>query len=386
MSTTIYLVRHAEAEGNVGRRCHGFYDSLLTRRGREQAEVVGKRFADEPIAAVYSSDLSRARSTARAIAAPHGLPVEQRPALREINMGEWEDKPWAELPVFHPELYDDWCNRPWLVRVPGGETIMEAGARALDEMRRIAREQGGKTVVVVSHGSAIRGILTLALGLQAEEMMQVGWGDNTCVAKLLFRNDGSIEVPYRNDNSHMPNELSTFYRLKWSDSKDVPASPQMWFRPVNWDDPADKSQALTFFHAIYWPTYGKDAYSDAQIEQRLRSFQSVTPDAVVFGMVDREIGGIIAINTQENRDTEIGEMGGTCIAEKFRGFGFGQQLMGHAVSTYRRLGKRVLQAIPAKHNPSGPAFYLHNDFVPTGEEVHTDAGDFVVLRRPLYDD
>lgn len=33
MSTTIYLVRHAEAEGNLGRRCHGHYDSMLTRRG-----------------------------------------------------------------------------------------------------------------------------------------------------------------------------------------------------------------------------------------------------------------------------------------------------------------------------------------------------------------
>lgn len=42
MSTTIYLVRHAEAEGNLGRRCHGHYDSMLTRRGLEQAEVVGQ--------------------------------------------------------------------------------------------------------------------------------------------------------------------------------------------------------------------------------------------------------------------------------------------------------------------------------------------------------
>ena len=52
MSTTIYLVRHAEAEGNLGRRCHGHYDSMLTRRGLEQAEVVGKRFADTYLDAV----------------------------------------------------------------------------------------------------------------------------------------------------------------------------------------------------------------------------------------------------------------------------------------------------------------------------------------------
>ena len=382
MSTTIYLVRHAEAEGNIGRRCHGQYDSLLTRRGLEQAKVVGERFRKEPIDAVYSSDLWRARHTALAIAEPHGLPVIERKALREIDMGEWEDKAWAELPVVQPELYDTWCNRPWLCRAPGGETIMESGVRALEEMRRIARDEDGKTVVVVSHGSAIRGILTRALGLRDDEMMQVGWGDNTCVAKMIFHDDGSIEIPYRNDNSHLPKELSTFYSLKWSDSVDVPASPQMWFRPVNWDDAADKAMALDLFHQIYWPTYGKDTYTDAQIEARLRGFQSVTPDAVSFGMVDREIGGIIAINTLENRDTEIGEMGGTCILEKFRGFGFGPQLIGNAVSVYRRMGKKMLQATPAKHNPGAANFYQRNGFEPVGE--YTDeCGEFFILRRNI---
>ena len=70
MSTTIYLVRHAEAEGNLGRRCHGHYDSMLTQRGLEQAEVVGKRFADTYLDAVYSSDLWRARFTAMASRPP----------------------------------------------------------------------------------------------------------------------------------------------------------------------------------------------------------------------------------------------------------------------------------------------------------------------------
>lgn len=382
MSTTLYLVRHAEAEGNIARRCHGQYDSLLTKRGLEQAQVVGARFAAEPIDAVYSSDLWRARHTAMAIAEPHHLPVIERKALREIDMGEWEDKAWAELPVFQPELYDTWCNRPWLCRAPGGETIMEAGTRALEEMRRIAREQNGKTVVVVSHGSAIRGILTRALGLPDEEMMQVGWGDNTCVAKMIFHDDGSIDIPYRNDNSHLPENLSTFHALKWSDSVDVPISPQMWFRPVDWDNETDKAVAVDLFHQIYWPTYGKDTYTDEQIEARLRGFQSVTPEAVSFGMVDQEIGGIIAMNTLEHRDTEIGEMGGACIVKKYRGCGFGPQLIGNAVSVYRRMGKKVLQSTPAKHNPGASAFYERNGFEPVGE--YTDeCGTFLIVQRNI---
>lgn len=382
MNTTIYLVRHAEAEGNIGRRCHGQYDSLLTKRGLQQAEIVGARFQNTPLDAVYSSDLWRARHTAMAIAAPHGLPVQERRALREIDMGQWEDKAWAELPVFHPDLYDTWCNRPWLCRAPGGETIMEAGIRALKELHRIAQENVGKTAVVVSHGSAIRGILTSALGLPDDEMMQVGWGDNTCVAKMVFHRDGSVDIPYRNDNSHMPEELSTFSSLKWSDSKDVPISPQMWFRPVHWDNDTDRTLALTMFHEIYWPTYGKDAYSDDQIIQRLRAFQSLCPEAVSFGMLDREAGGIIAMNTLENRDTEIGEMGGTCILPKYRGFGFGPQLIGNAVSVYRRMGKKVLQSTPAKHNPGAVKFYGKNGFDPVGE-YHDENADFIIMQRNI---
>lgn len=382
MSTTIYLVRHAEAEGNIGRRCHGHYDSLLTRRGLQQAEAVGKRFADIHIDAVYSSDLWRARHTAMAIAAPHNLPVIERVGLREIFMGDWEDKAWAELPVFNPNLYDIWCNRPWECRPPHGETIMESGIRALEELSRIAKEQAGKTIVAVSHGSAIRGILTRARGLRDDQMLQVGWGDNTCAAKMVFHENGSIEIPYQNDNSHLPKELSTFHALKWSDSVDVPASPQMWFRPVNWDNADDRELALKMFHEIYWPTYGKDTYSDKQIEARLRSFQSICPEAVAFGMLDREIGGIIAMNTQENRDTEIGEMGGTCILEKNRGFGFGPQFIGHAVSTYRRMGKKVLQAKPAKHHPSAVHFYSRNEFDPVGEFTN-QMGTFMILQRNI---
>lgn len=380
--TTVYLIRHAEAEGNVGRRCHGWYNSLLTQKGEKQAALVGERFQDVPLTAVYSSDLSRAKHTAMAVAKPHGLPVQERQALREINMGDWEDKPWAELPILSQELYDLWCNRPWLCHVPGGESIMESGQRAFAELRRIAAGHDGEEIAVVSHGSAIRGILTLAKGLRPDQMMEVGWGDNTCVAKLLFDTDGGVTVEYANDNSHLPQELSTFASLKWSNSVDVPVSPQMWFRPVNFDDPADRDKAIAYFHLIYYPTYGADAFTDEEIEQRLRGFQSVTPNAVVFGMVDREIGGIIALNTLDDDEPEVGEMGGTYIEPKYRGCGFGQQLMAHAVSVYRGLGKKYLQAIPAVHNPAGPRFYGGQGFVKIGD-LHTDQGEFLVMRRKI---
>lgn len=202
-------------------------------------------------------------------------------------MGDWEDEAWAKLPIDYPELYDTWCTHPWDCRPPHGETIMEAGARALAEMRSIAQEQAGNTIALVCHGSAIRGILTLALGLRAEDMMQVGWGDNTCVAKMIFHEDGSIDVPYRNDNSHLPQQLSTFASLKWSDDKDVPASPQMWFRAVDWDNPTDKQLCLSCSMKSI-PTAMGSADRRANRGASCSGFQEIHPRRLQFGMVTRK--------------------------------------------------------------------------------------------------
>ncbi len=60
MRTTVYIIRHAEAEGNVYRRCHGQYNALLTTRAYKQLPYLAKRFENVPLAAVYSSDLFRA--------------------------------------------------------------------------------------------------------------------------------------------------------------------------------------------------------------------------------------------------------------------------------------------------------------------------------------
>ena len=85
--TTVYLIRHAEAEGNLYRRVHGWYDSLITENGYRQIAALRGRFADVPIDAVYSSDLFRTRTTAKAIYKPKGLTLTTRKSLREVSMG-----------------------------------------------------------------------------------------------------------------------------------------------------------------------------------------------------------------------------------------------------------------------------------------------------------
>ena len=72
--TTIYLVRHGEAEGNAFRRIHGQYDSMLTPTGFRQVEALARRFREIPVDACFASDLTRTSLTARAVYVPQKLP------------------------------------------------------------------------------------------------------------------------------------------------------------------------------------------------------------------------------------------------------------------------------------------------------------------------
>ena len=87
--TDLYLIRHAEAEGNVFRRLQGQYDSMITANGMRQIAALAARFRDIPVDAVYSSDLTRTCTTAGAICAPKRLPLHRERRLREIT--DWFD-------------------------------------------------------------------------------------------------------------------------------------------------------------------------------------------------------------------------------------------------------------------------------------------------------
>ena len=128
--TTIYLIRHAEAEGNLYRIAQGQANSSITDRGERQIQALARRFADIPIDAVYASDLYRTCATARAVYVPRGMELHTDPDLREINMGRWEDRTWGEVRQTEGErlLQFNHSDPAWVA--PGGEGLGDVGARA----------------------------------------------------------------------------------------------------------------------------------------------------------------------------------------------------------------------------------------------------------------
>ena len=101
--TVIYLIRHAEAEGNLYRRIQGHWNGQVTPRGLGQIDALAERFRAVPIGAVFSSDLQRTQDTAGAILKYHDLQLETTPRLREANLGVWEGRPWGDVEYESPE-------------------------------------------------------------------------------------------------------------------------------------------------------------------------------------------------------------------------------------------------------------------------------------------
>src|SRR5919197_1148474 len=119
----ILLARHGETVSNLEGRWQGQTDSPLTERGLAQARELGRALADEPLAAVYSSDLGRALETAREVAAPHALEVTPDPRLRELHVGRWSGRVGRESRGEFPGLSALWGDRPAELVLPGGESL-----------------------------------------------------------------------------------------------------------------------------------------------------------------------------------------------------------------------------------------------------------------------
>ncbi|MDD6033112.1 MAG: bifunctional histidine phosphatase family protein/GNAT family N-acetyltransferase [Oscillospiraceae bacterium] len=203
--TKIYLIRHAQADGNLYRRCQAWYDGLITPTGYRQIEALEQRFRDVPIDAAYSSDLFRTMTTAGAICRSHRLPLHTDPQLREIRSGRWEDRPWGDLlRTERDSLLAFWrCDPAW--QVEGSETFGEIQHRFDTAVRRIAAAHPGQTVAVFAHGCIIRSAIAYWLGTAT--IREIPHGDNTCVA-LLECDGRQVHVKWYNNIDHLSGDLA----------------------------------------------------------------------------------------------------------------------------------------------------------------------------------
>jgi probable phosphoglycerate mutase len=205
--TRLLLVRHGATSRTAEDRFSGDAGVDLSDEGRRQVAALAVRLADQSIAAIYASPLSRTRQTAEILARPDDLPIATRDGLREISHGHWEGLTRKEVEDRFPEEYSAWEEDPFTFAPRGGETGVAVLARALPTVREIVTAHPADTVLIVSHKATLRLLLASLLGFDAR-----GYRDRldqapACLNIVDFKDAVRARLMLFNDVSHYTPEV-----------------------------------------------------------------------------------------------------------------------------------------------------------------------------------
>ena len=152
----LVLARHGRTAANVTRALDSRPPgSPLDELGLAQAAALGKRLASEPVTAVYASQATRAQQTAAPVAAAHGLAVQVIDGVQEVFCGDLEGRADEVSRALFDRTYAAWWKGDLDARLPGGESAQDLRARYVPAVEAIPAGAGA-TVVLVSHGAAVR--------------------------------------------------------------------------------------------------------------------------------------------------------------------------------------------------------------------------------------
>ena len=206
--TRFILLRHGQSIGNSLGLYLGHTDLDLSEVGYEQAKICADYLKDFNVDAIYSSDLQRAYNTAKPHAEFRGMDIISRSELREIFLGEWEGAKMEDL------LLKDYFVKVWkgefgTCEVPGGERVVDLAIRIYNELYRIACENSGKTILVASHGAAIRSLYARVSGILPQNVgRELPFPTNASISVISFNGKRFIPHIYSFDEYIQDNNMT----------------------------------------------------------------------------------------------------------------------------------------------------------------------------------
>ena len=235
----------------------------------------------------------------------------------------------------------------------------------------IAARHPGQTVALFSHGSAIRCLQGAIRGMGPGEMDSLGHSDNTGVTCLEVEGD-QINILFENDNSHLPEEISTLARQKWWKSREGSiADANMWFRPLDLD--REEELYLAARHDAWVDIHGDGVpFDGAGFCRDARRCWEQDKEKSLFVAVQRdERAGVLQLDLARGAAEGIGYIPFVYMTPQHRKRGLGVQLIGQAVSVSRPLGRTRLRLRCAPENAIAQRFYKKYGFEKVGEEHGT---------------
>ena len=202
--TRIIAIRHGETSWNVDTRIQGHLDIPLSANGRWQAERLAQALGDEPLAAIYASDLTRAWETAEYVGRAQGIAVTKEIGLRERGFGDFEGKTFAEIELLLPEQSLRWRKRDPEFSPAGGESLTDLRSRVVSAAQRLAARHPGEVIAMVGHGGVMDVLYRAAtrLDIQAPRTWALA---NAAINRLLWTPEGFSLVGWA-DTQHLDDD------------------------------------------------------------------------------------------------------------------------------------------------------------------------------------
>ena len=198
---TLLLVRHGQTADNASHVFQGQGGRGLNDEGRRQARQLAQRLRTAGVDRIVSSDLERAAETADLLGQALSLDVEEDEELREVNVGAWTGLSYSEVAARYPEEWSAWgAGRD--IRRGGGETYAELALRIAGALDRIAAAGASETILVVSHGAALRSFVCRLLGLPPQGTRVLAGMVNTAITTITSDEHGMRLMSW-NDSAHL---------------------------------------------------------------------------------------------------------------------------------------------------------------------------------------
>ena len=231
-------------------------------------------------------------------------------------------------------------------------------------IRRIAAAHPGQTVAVTSHGCAIKCGLSVWLGLGEADMGQIPLANNTGVAKLEV-DGGRVNVAYYNDDSH----LGSSPLPKASSAYGIPGMERnaLRFRPLPL--PQERETYLTARRDGWLASHGAiNGFDGERFLAAAEKNSALNEACVLLALLGDTPMGVLQMDWEQDAEDQAGRVPFLYVAPEFRSKGLGVQLLGHAVCTYRAMGRQVLRLRCAPENERAKKFYRSHGFRKVGEE------------------
>jgi len=191
------------------------------------------------------------------------------------------------------------------------------------------------------------------MGFKSDEARNVKYCDNTAVA-LLFYDNGELTIEYQSDNSHLSQETSTFARQKWWRVAAHALSENLRYEQL--DEIRDSELLESFRLEFGEKTAGNKEYT---------------------ALHGNESAGFVGLDTDRESADNAGWISRIYLKPEFRGRGFSVQLVGLAISEFRRLKRERLRIEAPSNNR------VVNLCYDCGFEVVSESGELTLMEKNI---